>query len=83
MSDFRVNELDDIDRQVNKVRMEMIASQDAKRQVEIEIANREMDLTMRKHDINALDAKIQRLRDNVAFVESGWKTPEVELPSDG
>ncbi|KAJ8906847.1 hypothetical protein NDN08_003331 [Rhodosorus marinus] len=72
MDDLEVEKVADLDRKVERVRLEILEAKERQRRVDMEIANREMEIWMMREDAKALDMKIRRLRNNVEFIENDW-----------
>jgi len=72
IDDLKVEKIADLDRKVERVRMEILAAKERQRRVDMEIANREMEIWMMREDAKALDMKIRRLRNNIEFIENDW-----------
>mmetsp|Transcript_44793 Transcript_44793/g.173825 ORF Transcript_44793/g.173825 Transcript_44793/m.173825 type:complete len:113 (+) Transcript_44793:754-1092(+) len=72
MDDLGVEKIAELDRKVERVRLEILEAKERQRRVDMEIANREMEIWMMREDAKALDMKIRRLRNNVEFIENDW-----------
>lgn len=74
---LQVEQFEELDKELESCRLDITNAEKRRRRASSELANLEMDVTMRRHEINALEEKIQRLRDNYRFIENGWREEPV------
>jgi len=76
MTLLRTEKIDSLYDEIRSHTQEKFAAMDRERKAALEVANVELDLARKKFECDAINAKIKRLQDNIAFIENDWTDVE-------